>query len=307
MVLLALAPNNWGQAPNAPRPSASLTASLTDAKKAMDERRFSDAETTLRVYLALYERSSEARYMLAYSLLREGKAKDSLEEYTRAAALRTPTAGDLRNVGEAYVLLGDYDDAGKWMQRALTMEPGNADTLYNLGRLRYTENRFAESVGYFQRVLGVAPRNVKAENNLGLAFEGLDRMADAEAAYRQAIAWQDAGPPGELSEQPLINLAIVLLHRNDAAGAEPLLERAAKLAPKDPRIHEQLGQLYMQQSKFADAQRELKTACDLDPGKSNLHFLLGQAYKRLGRQNEAAAEFAESSRLARITSQAKPN
>jgi uncharacterized protein HemY len=99
----------------------------------------------------------------------------------------------------------------------------------------------------------------------------------------------------------------VLLHRNDAAGAEPLLDRAVKLAPKDPRIHEQLGQLYMQQSKFPDAQRELKAACDLDPGKSNLHFLLGQAYKRLGRQNEAAAEFAESSRLARITSQAKPN
>jgi Flp pilus assembly protein TadD len=128
-------------------------------------------------------------------------------------------------------------------------------------------------------------------------------MAEAEAAYRQAIAWQDAGPPGEVSEQPLINLAIVLLHRNDGVDARPLLEKAVVLAPREPRIHEQLGQLYMQESKFGDAQRELKMACDLDPGKSNLHFLLGQAYKRLGRQNEATAEFAEAARLAKITSE----
>src|ERR1700743_2313086 len=94
-----------GQIPNAPQPAASPAASLKDARKAIDEHRFGDAEAALHVYLAADGGSSEARYMLAYALLREGKATESLGEYTRAAALRKPSANDLRHVGEAYVLL----------------------------------------------------------------------------------------------------------------------------------------------------------------------------------------------------------
>lgn len=260
----------------------------------------------LRAYLQRDASSSQARYLLAYALMRQGKAKDALGEYTRAAALRKPTADELRGVAQAYVLLGDYTDADKWLRLSLQMDPRGADSWYNLGRLRYTQNRFEEALECFQKVLTLVPHSVKAENNLGLAYEGLNRTHEAEAAYRQALVWQQAGPPAEISEQPFINLGILLLHNNDQAGAQPLLERAARLSPKDPRIHEELGQLYMQQSKFVDAQREFKAACDLDPGKSNLHFLLGQAYKRLGNQKEAAAEFAEASRLTKITSQEKP-
>ena len=71
------------------------------------------------------------------------------------------------------------------------------------------------------------------------------------------------------------------------------------IAPKDPRIHEQLGQMYLRDLTFDKAEQEFKIATDLDPGRSSLHFLLGQSYKHLGRQKEAAAEFAEAARLAR--------
>ena len=117
-------------------------------------------------------------------------------------------------------------------------------------------------------------------------------------AYRQAIAWQDAGLPEKVSEQPLLNLAIVLVHRAELAEAQPLLLRALAIAPQDPRIHEQLGQLYMQQGDFLEAQKYLETATRLDPQKSNLHFLLGQAYRHLGREQEAKTEFDAAARLA---------
>ena len=236
--------------------------------------------------------------MLAYAFLRENKPADSLKEYTRAASMERPSASMLEHVGQDYVLLGDWADADKWTLRAVQMNPSDADAWYSLGRIRYSEQRFSDALSCFQQVLKLSPKSVKAENNLGLAYEAMNQVDAAAVAYRQAIEWQDQGPHDQLSEEPLLNLGIVLLHRGNLTEAEPLLTKAAVLAPKDPRIHEQLGHLYMQKADYAAAERELQQACDLDPKNSSLHFLLGQAYRHLGKMQEAKAEFAVSARLA---------
>ena len=274
---------------------------LTAANQLMAAGRFGDAESTLRAYLTTDPRSGQARYMLAYALLRQNKPKDSLQEYTRAAALQTPSAQQLRSVGQDYVLLEDYADAGKWFTRAIQMNPSDPDNWYSLGRLRYTEQRYVDAADNFQRALSLAPGSAKVENNLGLAYEGLNRTDDAVAAYRQAIAWQDAGPTAGVSEQPLLNLAIVLVHRGEAAEAQRLLVRAVAIAPEDARIHEQLGQLYLGQGNFAKAAAALEAAVRLDPERSNLHFLLGQAYRHLGRQQDAKKQFDAAATLANPT------
>jgi tetratricopeptide (TPR) repeat protein len=271
---------------------------LAAASRLMASGDFKRAETSLRAYIFTDSNSGQARYMLAYALLRQNRPKDSLEEYTRAAALQTPSAEQLRNVGQDYVLLDDLTDAEKWIARSIEMDRGDPEGWYSLGRLRYTEQRFPDAVDCFKRALALAPGSVKVENNLGLAYEGLNHVDDAVAAYRQAIAWQDAGLHDRLSEQPFLNLAIVMIHRSQLAEALPLLQRAVAIAPSDPRIHEQLGQLYMQQGNFSEAQKSLEIATRLDPEKSNLHFLLGQAYRHLGRQQEAQAEFNAAARLA---------
>ena len=270
---------------------------LSDARSMMDAGNFKGAEDALRTYLLTDSRSGDARYLLAYALLRQNKPKDSLEEYTRAAALQAPTAEQLRDVGQDYVLLDDTTDADKWILRSVEMSPADPEGWYSLGRLRYTEQRFGDALECFTKAIALAPGSVKVENNLGLAYEGLNRIDEAVIAYRQAIAWQDALPPEKASEQPLLNLAIVLLHQGKLEEAQPLLLRAVRIAPKDPRIHEQLGQLYAQRANYAEAAKYLETATRLDPKKSNLHFLLGQTYHHLGRNAEAKAEFDTAAHL----------
>ena len=205
------------------------------------------------------------------------------------------------------MLLNDYADAGKWMLRSVEMNRADPEGWYSLGRLRYSEQRFAEAADCFSRALALAPGSVKAENNLGLAYEGLNRTEEAVSAYRQAIAWQDAEPAGRVSEQPLLNLATVLIHRGELAEAQPLLLRAVALAPGDAHIREQLGQLYMREGNYAEAKMQLQMATRLDPQRSNLHFLLGQAYRHLGRQQEAKAEFDLAARLTGTPDEGKLN
>jgi Flp pilus assembly protein TadD len=310
VLMLAAAPMAGPQQPTvsnlsaAPIP-ANSPGPLADQKNLMALGKFSEAERSLRAYLVMDPRSGQARYLLAYALLRQNKPRDSLEEYTRAAALQTPTAEQLREVGQDYVLLNDYPDAGKWILRSIEFDGADPEGWYSLGRLRYTEQRFGNAADCFKRALALAPESVKAENNLGLAYEGLNRTDEAVVAYRQAIAWQDAGPPEKASEQPLLNLAIVLVHQGALAEAQSLLTRAAGIAPQDPRIQEQMGQAYMQQGNFSEAQKHLSIATQLDPEQSNLHFLLGQAYRHLGRLQEAKAEFDTAARLANAAANPK--
>lgn len=282
-----------------PHPAVSIGAGpLSEMQALLDEGKFREAEGALRVYLKGNDLSATAHEMLAYTLLREDKPADSLKEYTRAASIERPSATTLERVGQDYVLLGDWDDADKWTLRAVQMSPSDADAWYSLGRIRYSEQRFSDALSCFQKVLKLSPKSVKAENNLGLAYEAANQVDAAVAAYRQAIEWQDQGPHDQLSEQPLLNLGIILLHRENLAEAEPLLAKAAALAPKDPRIHEQLGHLHMQKADYGAAERELQEACELDPKSSSLHYLLGQAYRHLGKAQEAKAEFTMSARLA---------
>lgn len=284
------------QLPPAPRPTAAASdALLAEAQRWVDAGQFDRAVQALSGFLAEQPDSAAAHRLLAYSYLRLNDPKRSLAEYTRAAAVERPSAIDLQNVAKDYVLLGDTASAGHWLQVSIGMDDRDPETWYSLGRVRYTEQHFQEAVACFQHSLALLPHSVKAENNLGLAYEGLNRTDDAVAAYRQAIAWQQDQP--HPSEQPLLNLGIVWVHQGRLDEARKLLTEAATIAPRDPRIHEQLGHLYLQMPLLAEARREFEEAIALEPKNPALHFLLGKVYHQQGEEQKAKAEFAVSAAL----------
>jgi Flp pilus assembly protein TadD len=277
-----------------PSPPAQASP-LAAAQQLIHDGKFEQARAMLGPLIAADTKAAEPRYLLAYVLLREDKPGDSLKAYTEAAALRTPTAVELRNVALDYVLLKGLPEADHWMSRSLAMDGNDAETWYAMGRLRYTEGRYGDALTCFQKTLALNPRSVKGEDNMGLAYEGLNRNDEAVQAYRTAIAMQKDDPAP--SEQPLLNLAILLQHRNQIQEAQQLLEQAAKIAPREPRIHENLGQVYLHTDRAADAVKEFASAVQLAPQNPRFHYLLGQAYRRSGDTARANQEFARSAAL----------
>jgi Flp pilus assembly protein TadD len=274
---------------------ARAETALAEANRLMDAGQFDRAAAVLSGLVSEQPGSAAGHRMLAYSYLRLDDPKRSLAEYTRAAAIERPSAVDLQNVAKDYVLLGDTASAAHWLTVSLEENARDPESWYSLGRVRYTEQHFQEAAECFRRSLALLPRSVKAENNLGLALEGLNRTDEAVAAYRQAILWQEG--EAHPSEQPLLNLGTVLVHQGSLDEARRLLKQAAAIAPLDPRVHEQLGHLYLQMPKLAEAQAEFEEAVRLEPKNAALHFLLGKVYRQQGRAEKAKAEFEESARL----------
>src|SRR6266478_9102680 len=186
-------------------------ALLYESKAYIHLEQFTAAEGGLRRYLLAHATSSDALYLLGYVLHREGKAAESLETYTRAAQLRTPIGDDLKIVGLNYVLLNDYPDAIKWLEKAVETEPKNKEAWYFLGRAYYTKSRLPEARKAFLTVLQLDPRDAKAENNLGLILESEALPDAAMDAYRRAIQWQEQSV--RPSEQPYLNLGSLLMEQ----------------------------------------------------------------------------------------------
>lgn len=273
---------------------------LARAKQSAREAHWQDAERLLRSYLAGHAASVEAHYLLAFALFREDNPRASLAEYTHAAQLQTPTALELRWVALDYVLLQDYPDADKWMTQSLQWDASDSEAWYEMGRIKYQENRFAEAIAAFEKTLVMVPKLVKAENNLGLAYEGLNQKDEAVRAYRQAIEWQ--ADANNKSEQPFLNLGILLSDEGQIADALPLLMEASTIAPNDEKTCATLGKLYLRQGNLKGAEEEFAKAVVADPRSASLHFQLGQVYRKQGKTSQATAEFAKASEIDGSTS-----
>jgi len=273
-------------------------ASLMAAKARVHLQQFPIAERHLRQYLEANARSADAWYLLGFVLNRENKPKESLEVYTKAAALNPPTGDDLKVVALNYELLNDNADAIHWLEVAVEKDPTNKEAWYFLGRAYYTASRLPASRKAFDRVLELDPKDARAENNIGLIYESGGKTEEALAAYRNAIAWQRENAPSR--EQPYLNVGNLLITLERPEEAIAPLQQAIALAPKDPQGHLRLGTAYLHLNRLEEAERELREAVRLVPDDATAHYQLGRCYKQAKKLDAAKAEF---DRVAAIQSQ----
>jgi len=264
---------------------------------------FGGAEPALRGYVRSHRDSSDALYMLGFVLNRENRPADSLAAYTQAAAITVPTTDDLKIVGLDYVLLDDYADAIKWLEKAVALDGTNKDAWYYLGRAYYTKARLREARKAFQTILDLDPHDAKAENNLGLILETEGKPTAAIEAYRRAIAWQENS---HASEQPYVNLGNLLMEQGQTKDAIQPLEKAVALAPNNAFCHMTLGVYYRKAGQMEGARRELERATQLEPDNAAAHYQLGRLYKEIHDLDRAKVEFDRTRELQSQRAGSKP-
>ena len=256
-------------------------ALLYRGKALVNLNRIQAAAAALEQYVALHPNSDDGFSLLAYIRFRQGRPADSLKLYTRAAALHTPVADDLKIVALDYALLDDYTSAAKYLEMALEIDPGNLEARYHLGRVRYQQNRFDEAIAAFEAVLRKDPGHVKAQDNLGLCLEGQGKLDQAVAAYRRAI---DLDQQSRCRiEQPYLDLGSLLTKTGHADQAIRLLLQASRTAPQSPKAHYELGKTYLDLNQIAPSKEHLERAAQLEPKNSSVHYQLAQVYRRLGK------------------------
>lgn len=86
----------------------------------------------------------------------------------------------------------DPDRAPEAYQRAITLDPSNADAYVNLGRLAQLKGRIKEAKRLYERAIKEVPEHPLALYNLGTLFDELDELDTAISYYRRAEVVPDA-------------------------------------------------------------------------------------------------------------------
>jgi tetratricopeptide (TPR) repeat protein len=256
--------------------------------------RLAQRESDLRADLARQPESADLLYALALVLQQEGKARESLDTYTRAARSRNPAPEELRSVALNYVLLNDFEDAIHWLEVAAQMAPRDANILYALGRCYYSKDRFLDAGKMYERVLAIQPQHLKAEENLGLVYDATNRADLAEDAFRRAAGW---AIKNGTDEWPFLDLGSFLLDQDRPKEAIDPLRDAVRIRPECAACHEKLGRALLATHDSLGALAELEQATKLDPKSPKTHYELGRALRQAGQAERAQQEFILSQKL----------
>jgi tetratricopeptide (TPR) repeat protein len=270
------------------------TDPVAEARALIATNKIAESEAVLQSYLRSSPSSAEAHFLLGYAYFHDRKPKESLAEFTAGAKFKRPPASDLKIVASDYVMLEDYEDADKWFSEVVSETPYDSNVWYLLGRTKYNENKVAAAVPMFEHALSLHPSYVEAENNLGLCWKELNKSDAAQKAFQTAIEWEGDSPT---DAQPFLNLGTLLADLSDFDAALPYIIRALQLAPDNPKIREELGDVYGAQRNFPKAQSQFERAIDLAPDVSALHFKLGQILRKEGQRDRAQKEFEICARL----------
>jgi CHAT domain-containing protein/tetratricopeptide (TPR) repeat protein len=160
--------------------------------------------------------------LVYFSMGRYAEAETLLK---RALAMREAALGrddnfvavHLTNLGALYLRVGRHSDAASLLERAEAIE------LKSFGR-----DQRAQFAGSYQG------RLASTLGQLGMAYVQMDRPADAEAAFRRAVAVAEKrqGPPDIALPSALRGLADVHYSQRRFTEAEPLLRRALAITEK---------------------------------------------------------------------------
>jgi tetratricopeptide (TPR) repeat protein len=270
-------------------------ALLFRGKALVNLGKYDEAAEALENYAVKHPQSDDALYTLGFVQFRQNKPRESLATFTKAAAIKTPTADDLKVVSLDYVLLDDAKDAARYLEDALRMDPANVDARYSLGRVRYQLNQFDQAIAAFEEVLRRDPVNLKAEYNLGLSYEGENRVDDAISCYQKAIAMEKVA--ANRDEQPYLDLGALLSRSNRASEAIPYLQRGAEIKPDSGKVQYELAKAYLATGNTDQALVSGERAIRLAPDESSYHYLLGRVYAKAGKQDLATAQFQQTDAL----------
>jgi tetratricopeptide (TPR) repeat protein len=202
--------------------------------------------------------SSDVMYLYVFSNAAHSAGQNDLDEraLTRLMELGVNTPEFHLILAKAYLNHKDFDRALSELNNAST-NPKLPFLHFNFGIAYMRTNQNERAVEEFLKDIAIEPDVAENYEQLGMLYARVDRVADAEKAFRDAI------------------------------------ERDARLAGSQFG----LAKLYMKQERNAEALRFIDVAVELAPDNQNVHFVRGQLLKRLGRSEEAKAEIAKAQKI----------
>jgi tetratricopeptide (TPR) repeat protein len=202
------------------------------------------------------------------------------------------------DLGKAYILKGDMDDAMLMFSNAARLNPGLAQARWNLGNAWLRKGKVAEGLEEMKKGVELSPDDVEAHQRLGDTLIKLGKAAEAMPYCEMVVKTEPTNARARLT------LGTAYLAQRQLAKATVEFKEAVRLAPASPPCLNSLAWVYATspQAEFrdgAEAVRLAGQACVLTKGQdAGLLDTLAAAYAEAGRFEDAVKTAEEARTVA---------
>ena len=188
-----------------------------------------------------------------------------------------------RNVGEAYLIEGNYTQALKELLEAEKIYPDDHILQNYLGLAYLRKDQIDLAIKHFKKAIQLKPGYAPASNNLGTAYlrkKDWDRAIEIFKVVSEDLLY---GTP----HFPLTNMGFAYYNKRDYKQAETYYRKALKIEPRYINALLGLGRTYVAALKIKNALEVLEAARKIYPTSAEIYFELATAYKLAGQYREA--------------------
>ncbi|HOW76119.1 MAG TPA: TonB-dependent receptor [Candidatus Competibacteraceae bacterium] len=212
----------------------------------------------------------------------------------------SPLAGEGRGEGvsaaQRYLLAGQVDAARQALERALTLDPHNADAYSLRSNIELVQNRRAEARADAERAIAVNPAAPSAWLSLSWVQQAEFDLDGALNSARQAVALDPENP------QALIQESSLLFGMGRLREAVKVAKRARQHAPDDAMVNTVWGFLQLAQNRVNPAGEAFEKAIAQDSTLGLPHLGLGLVLFRRNQTDAAIVEMRKATLLEPLVS-----
>jgi tetratricopeptide (TPR) repeat protein len=202
-----------------------------------------------------------------------------------------PSAEANLSLGRALKALGDTDEASKFFDQALALDPKFAEAWFEKGQIVADHGDWAKAVDCFRHSVATTPNYAPAPLALG---EMLLRIGDFDNAENELTTALRLDPNSAGAHQGL-GLIALQEGKPDTAADEFRSALVARAGYTD--AEEGLARAFASQHKWADAATLLKTLVATNPNSIEDTTSLGTALSNIGDKAGATEQFARAREL----------
>lgn len=295
-----------------------LKSNISGYKEAIDY--FDKALETDKSYSLALAAKAETQALLASELEINAKPYKSLLEKAlenaNMALNQQSHLGDAhRALSTIYKIQGNFEDGKKEAQKALDLNPNDADAYYLLwsnsssnlddplikkavsinpfivkkhfaiGYAYFKQSKYQEAIDVYNEVLKINPKFILAHIALGYAYDRLGEYDKAEEVFSHAISLNKSLSDGHAG------LGLILFRKGDFKASFNEYNKALRANPNYALAHTGLGYVYFALGKKEEALNEFKIAIEINPDDFYARNALGYYYYEKGEFQLALDEF----------------
>ncbi len=229
--------------------------------------------------------------------------KQSIEILEQVLVKDEKNIDTLASLGYSYEIMGEYDKALEYYNRALKIDNQNSFIYNKIGHVYDLKEGASSATSYYEKALELDSTNMDAKINLARVYYRENKIDLAEDLFEEAYGEESIN--GRAKAELGYVLSMISMNKEDYKKAKEYINEAKEADPALPIVWTGLGKVRFVDTKDANSQKEAEDileevlgyfdkAIELYPHQTEAYFWKGRILSVVGREEEAQKAFEKA-------------